>query len=66
MLIRYKLLTLREVIDVGEVSRLRTDVYATNTVKLDLEKALESLTKENNASADKIFSSSNREVRADY
>lgn len=45
-----------EVFDVGEVSRLRSEVGVLRATKLDLERASESLTKENNASADRIFS----------
>lgn len=51
-----KLLTLNEVVDVGEVSRLHDEVSVLKSSKLELEKVADNLTKENNTSADRIFS----------
>lgn len=51
-----KFLAFGEVVDVGEVSRLRSEVGVLRASKLELEKTFENLIKENNASADRIFS----------
>lgn len=51
-----KILSLKEVVDVGEVSKLRDEVFVLKSSKLELEKAADKLTEDNNASADRIFS----------
>lgn len=45
-----------EVVDAGEVAKLRDKVVFFRSSKLEHEKTSEDLTKENNASADRIFS----------
>lgn len=49
------MLKLGEVVDAGEVSRLRGEVCDLGVVKASLEKSVEELTRENNAAADRAF-----------
>ncbi|XP_074343965.1 uncharacterized protein LOC141683176 [Apium graveolens] len=51
-----KMLVLDEAIDVGKVSKLRKEAHVLKDEKLNLEKKLEDLTKNNNASTDRIYS----------
>ncbi|KAL8114223.1 hypothetical protein AgCh_021177 [Apium graveolens] len=51
-----KLLSLGEVADAAEVTKLREEIQSLRAENLDLEKKSDALTKDNNASADRVYS----------